>query len=114
MGRRKATQKKIKKKRPEVAKKFKCLFCNHENAVECELNHKEKIGSLKCRICGEGWQTRINYLSEPIDVFSEWLDATEAEADVEAEERPAHRQRTGAGPTDDLDDYDGGEAADLL
>lgn len=27
------------------------LFCNHENAVEVELDYREKIGSLKCRIC---------------------------------------------------------------
>lgn len=51
------------------------------------LTYQDKIGTLKCRICGEKWETRINYLSEPIDVFSEWLDATEAEAELEKEER---------------------------
>jgi transcription elongation factor Elf1 len=39
MGRRKTAQKKIKKKKPGVSTQFKCLFCNHENAVECKLNH---------------------------------------------------------------------------
>eukprot|EP00620_Florenciella_sp_RCC1587_P012708 CAMPEP_0182564930 /NCGR_PEP_ID=MMETSP1324-20130603/6770_1 /TAXON_ID=236786 /ORGANISM="Florenciella sp., Strain RCC1587" /LENGTH=93 /DNA_ID=CAMNT_0024778491 /DNA_START=37 /DNA_END=315 /DNA_ORIENTATION=- len=79
MGRRKTAMKKLKKKRPTVAQTFKCLFCNHEDAVECELNHREKIGKLKCRICGADWETRIHYLSEAVDVFSEWIDSTEAE-----------------------------------
>mmetsp|Transcript_3382 Transcript_3382/g.3872 ORF Transcript_3382/g.3872 Transcript_3382/m.3872 type:complete len:85 (+) Transcript_3382:97-351(+) len=79
MGRRKSAQKKLKKKRPTVATTFKCLFCNHDDAVECNLTYKDKIGSLKCRICEAEWQTRIHYLTEPIDVYSEWLDITEAE-----------------------------------
>lgn len=79
MGRRKAAAKKMKKKKPTVAQVFKCLFCNHLDAVECQLNYKDKIGSLNCRICGAEWETRIHYLSEPVDVFSEWIDTTEAE-----------------------------------
>ena len=118
MGRRKTTQKKLKKKRPEVATTFKCLFCNHEKAVECTLNHKDKIGTLKCRICSEEWQTRIHYLSEPIDVFSEWLDATEAEAEAEAEARQQRRARS-AQQHDEGDDFEGeeddyGQEEDLL
>lgn len=27
----------------------------------------------------QDWQTRIHYLSEAVDVFSEWIDSTEAE-----------------------------------
>jgi len=113
MGRRKTSQKKLKKKRPEVATSFKCLFCNHEKAVECNLNHKDKIGTLKCRICSEEWQCRIHYLTEPIDVFSEWLDATEAEADAEAEARQRRAARPSVRETrDDLDQDDANE--DLL
>jgi len=67
---------------------------------------QDKIGDLKCRICGEGWQSRIHYLTEPIDVYSEWLDATEAEA--EAEER--HETRHGA----ETNDGYGQEAEDLI
>jgi len=107
MGRRKTAQKKLKKKRPEIASTFKCLFCNHEKAVTCTLNHKDKIGELACRICGEGWQTRINYLTEPIDVFSAWLDATEAEAEVDTEERRPQGR-------DEDEEYGQADAADEL
>lgn len=101
MGRRKTAQKRLQKKRPVVAKVFKCLFCNHENAVECSLNQKDKIGSLKCRICGAEWQSRIHYLTEPIDLYTEWIDVTEAENEGDggaAEEESAARP--------DGDDYD--------
>ena len=102
MGRRKASQKKLKKKRPTVATVFKCLFCNHERSVECTLKHKEKIGLLKCRICGEEYQTRIHYLSEPIDVYSEWLDAT----DEAAEREEQNRSELEVGRHDQYDRYD--------
>lgn len=69
----------LKKKRPTVATVFKCLYCNHDGAIECNLDFKAKVGTLKCRICGVDWQTRIHYLSEPIDVYSEFIDAAEAE-----------------------------------
>ena len=38
-------------------------------------------GSLSCNICEAKYQTQINSLTEPIDIFTEWLDeATEAQA----------------------------------
>ena len=113
MGRRKTSQKKLKKKRPTVATVFKCLFCNHERSVECTLKHKEKIGMLKCRICGEEYQTRIHYLTEPIDVYSEWLDATEEAQAAEDASRSAAPRRHGSddrydryGDDDEEDDDD--------
>ena len=39
---------------------------------------REGTGSLECRICDASFQMPIHHLHEPIDVFSEWLDACEA------------------------------------
>jgi transcription elongation factor Elf1 len=33
---------------------------------------------LECKKCGVEFQTTINYLSESIDVYSDWVDACEA------------------------------------
>lgn len=78
MGRRKKAAKKVvKKKTATVPKIFKCIFCNHDDSVECKLDFRVMIGELKCRICGEGFQTTIHSLTDPIDVFSEWLDETQ-------------------------------------
>ena len=77
MGRRKKAAKPVTKKRVmTVAKTFKCLFCNHDEAVSCNLNFKSMTGELVCRICDAKYQTSINNLTDPIDVFSEWLDTT--------------------------------------
>ena len=67
----------VKKKNTTVPKVFKCIFCNHDEAVECKLDFKVMIGDLKCGMCGESFQTTIHSLTDPIDVFSEWLDETQ-------------------------------------
>lgn len=72
----------VKKVRQTVAKVFKCLFCNHEAAVTCQIDIRSMTGKLECGICGAKFQTSINTLTEPIDIFTEWLDET---ADLQAE-----------------------------
>lgn len=42
------------------------------------MNLRLGTGSLACRICDASFQMPIHHLHEPIDVFSEWLDACEA------------------------------------
>eukprot|EP00816_Leptocylindrus_hargravesii_P003567 CAMPEP_0196812724 /NCGR_PEP_ID=MMETSP1362-20130617/29887_1 /TAXON_ID=163516 /ORGANISM="Leptocylindrus danicus, Strain CCMP1856" /LENGTH=150 /DNA_ID=CAMNT_0042188551 /DNA_START=90 /DNA_END=542 /DNA_ORIENTATION=+ len=66
------------KKRPTLAKRFKCPFCANDDVVECKMDTKGGIGSLACRLCGASYQMPIHHLHEPIDVFSEWLDDCEA------------------------------------
>jgi transcription elongation factor Elf1 len=77
MGRRKAAKKVIKRVKPVVAKVFKCLFCNHEASVTCHLDFKSMTGELSCRVCDAKFQTSVSTLTEPVDVFSEWLDETQ-------------------------------------
>lgn len=72
----------VKKVRQTVAKVFKCLFCNHDGAVTCQIDTRSMTGKLECSICGAKFQTSINTLTEPIDIFTEWLDET---ADLQAE-----------------------------
>lgn len=68
----------VTKKRPTLAKRFKCPFCANENVVECVMDRKNAIGKLNCRLCAASYQMDIHNLHEPIDVFSEWLDDCEA------------------------------------
>ncbi|TGZ83641.1 Elf1-domain-containing protein, partial [Ascodesmis nigricans] len=81
-GKRKKSSRKPmgpKKKEP-LQTTFNCLFCNHEDAVTCKLDKKAGIGSLQCKSCGQRFQANINYLSHAVDVYSEWVDACEEEA----------------------------------
>ena len=78
MGKRKkSTRKPVKRIVQKLDTKFNCLFCNHDKSVTCTLDKKNSIGSLSCKICGQSFQTRINSLSQPVDVYSDWFDAVE-------------------------------------
>lgn len=41
--------------------------------VSCSA-HKHSSAVLSCTKCAEQYETVANYLTEPIDVFAEWLD----------------------------------------
>lgn len=63
--------------REPLATTFTCLFCNHEKAIQVKLDKKAGVGNLYCKICGQKFQTGINYLSAAVDVYSDWVDACE-------------------------------------
>ncbi|ELR25143.1 elongation factor 1, putative [Acanthamoeba castellanii str. Neff] len=78
MGKRKSRAKPVKRMEQKVPTTFDCPFCNHEKAVDCKIDKDTSIGSIRCRVCNESYQMITNYLSEPIDVYSEWIDQCEA------------------------------------
>ncbi len=78
---------------------FNCPFCNHEKSCEVKMEKARNTGRIQCNVCLEDFQVRrgkksqlgerlarnsfvaqasINFLSEPIDVYNEWIDACEA------------------------------------
>lgn len=77
---------KKKSKRQATSKKptspldtlFNCPFCNHEKSCEVKMDRVKNIARIGCRICNEEFTTIVTYLSEPIDVYSDWIDACEA------------------------------------
>jgi len=56
---------------------FNCPFCNHEKSCEVKMDRCKNVGRIFCRICLEEYTNTINYLSEPLDVYSDWIDACE-------------------------------------
>jgi transcription elongation factor Elf1 len=67
----------VKKVVQKLDTQFNCLFCNHESSIICTLDKKNNLGTLYCKICGQSFQTTINSLSKPVDVYTDWYDATE-------------------------------------
>ncbi|ESN98573.1 hypothetical protein HELRODRAFT_84564 [Helobdella robusta] len=57
---------------------FNCPFCNHEKSCDVKLDHTRKTGYISCNVCLEDYQTPINALSEPVDVYGDWIDACES------------------------------------
>ncbi|XP_074576167.1 transcription elongation factor 1 homolog [Curcuma longa] len=77
MGKRKSKANPPPKKRMRMDKLdtvFCCPFCNHGNSVECHIDMKNSIGEASCRICLESFSTTATALTEPIDIYSEWID----------------------------------------
>ncbi|CAJ0745527.1 19349_t:CDS:2 [Entrophospora sp. SA101] len=82
MGKKK-TKRKIKPKKKLVLEtQFDCVICNHERSVDVKMQKEAKVGILSCRICNSAFQATINPLSDPIDVYSEWVDYTEATMEI--------------------------------
>ncbi|KAA8901577.1 transcription elongation factor 1, partial [Sphaerosporella brunnea] len=90
-GKRKKSSRKPQgpKKREPLQTAFNCLFCNHEDAVTCKLDKKAGIGHLSCKICGQQFQSSINYLSHAVDVYSEWIDACDEIVNPKPSSRPS-------------------------
>ncbi|GFZ12419.1 hypothetical protein Acr_23g0008040 [Actinidia rufa] len=92
MGKRKSRAKPPPKKRMDkLDTVFSCPFCNHGSGVEmpngrgvvrCQMyeivsDMKNLIGEATCRICQESFSTTVTALTEPIDIYSEWIDECE-------------------------------------
>uniref|UniRef100_A0A8C6YKW8 Transcription elongation factor 1 homolog n=1 Tax=Nothoprocta perdicaria TaxID=30464 RepID=A0A8C6YKW8_NOTPE len=54
--------------------------CPHPRAApRCPRRDRARnTGVIACTVCLEEFQTPITYLSEPVDVYSDWIDACEA------------------------------------
>ncbi|KAF5756620.1 putative transcription elongation factor 1 [Helianthus annuus] len=78
MGKRKSRAKPAPRKRMDkLDTVFSCPFCNHGTSVECRIDMKNLIGEASCRICQENFSTTVTALTEPIDIYSEWIDECE-------------------------------------
>jgi transcription elongation factor Elf1 len=85
------------------------LFCNHEKAITVKLDKKAGVGNLHCKVCGQRFQTGINYLSHAVDVYSDWVDACEDVAQEAAAAETQDRRGSSHGrpaPTRRIDDDD--------
>lgn len=79
MGRRKSKRKPPPKRKniEPLDQQFNCPFCNHEKSCEVKMDKSRNTARISCRVCMEDYQTTINFLSEPLDVYNDWVDACE-------------------------------------
>ncbi|KAK6429293.1 hypothetical protein LTR95_014559 [Oleoguttula sp. CCFEE 5521] len=86
------------KKREPLATTFKCVFCNSENSVSTKIDKKAGVASLTCKNCVANYQMsstcklrfrsselsasliKATDLTQPVDVYFDWIDACEAVA----------------------------------
>ena len=73
-GKRKKAKPPPAKTKPKVAQIFDCPFCGKTQSCSCKMDVEHSLGSILCDSCGAKFDTRISRLSDPIDVYSEWID----------------------------------------
>ncbi|XP_078048528.1 transcription elongation factor 1 homolog [Augochlora pura] len=80
MGRRKSKRQAPQKRKAiePMDLQFTCPFCNHEKSCEVKMDKGRNTARISCRVCLEDYQTTVNVLSEPIDVYNDWIDACDA------------------------------------
>ncbi|KAG0707736.1 transcription elongation factor Elf1 like-domain-containing protein [Suillus ampliporus] len=83
MGKRKKSSRKpaaatAARRREPLDTAFTCLFCHHDKSVTVRVDRKEGIAQLVCRVCDQRYQSKVNHLTEPVDIYSEWIDAADA------------------------------------
>mmetsp|Transcript_1296 Transcript_1296/g.2569 ORF Transcript_1296/g.2569 Transcript_1296/m.2569 type:complete len:117 (-) Transcript_1296:285-635(-) len=110
MGKRKTAKKVMKKAQQKVMSKFDCPFCNHMGSIKVSINKKAKFGQCKCSVCSVQYATTVTALSEPIDIFCEWIDECEkankgpSSDGAGSAQRPSRRRREGSDDDDDEDE----------
>ncbi|EGD78115.1 hypothetical protein PTSG_08993 [Salpingoeca rosetta] len=94
MGRRKSKQVAPKKRGGgRLPKIFACPFCKHEKSCHVEMLRSEGIGRISCKNCTEHFEVPINALSEPVDVFTEWIDECDRANKVHEQQEAARQQQ---------------------
>lgn len=63
---------------PKLETTFNCPFCNSSKSVVCTMDWEMQRATVECTACKEQHEMdRISHLTEPIDVYHDWLDACE-------------------------------------
>eukprot|EP00325_Prymnesiales_sp_UTEX-LB-985_P002418 CAMPEP_0174714604 /NCGR_PEP_ID=MMETSP1094-20130205/18613_1 /TAXON_ID=156173 /ORGANISM="Chrysochromulina brevifilum, Strain UTEX LB 985" /LENGTH=104 /DNA_ID=CAMNT_0015913991 /DNA_START=23 /DNA_END=337 /DNA_ORIENTATION=+ len=78
MGKRKKAKPPPKKAKQKVATIFDCPFCGKTESCSCKMDVEHSLGTILCDGCGAKFDCRISRLSDPIDVYSEWIDQCDA------------------------------------
>ncbi|PIL24086.1 hypothetical protein GSI_13838 [Ganoderma sinense ZZ0214-1] len=109
MGKRKKSSRKPapSRRKDPLETNFTCLFCHHDKSVSVRINRKEGVAQLLCKVCDQRYQSKANHLTEPIDIYSEWIDAADAaekEASTSTRRTVASSSRAPRAPSVDSDD----------
>ncbi|KIY70943.1 Elf1-domain-containing protein, partial [Cylindrobasidium torrendii FP15055 ss-10] len=66
------------RQKQSLSTQFTCIFCHHDQSVSVRVDKKEGVAHLICKVCDQRFQGKVNHLTEPVDIYSEWIDAADA------------------------------------
>ena len=83
MAKKKQRKKVYKPPAPKLETQFSCPECGRKKVVEVRFIKKENKGYLRCRACGEQYETKLKRASTPIDIYYSWIDERDQKKEKE-------------------------------
>ena len=95
----------VQKRVYKIPKYFECPFCGRKDGIKVNISQKDKLATLQCRSCGRGEPEPIpiTNLTEPIDVYDDFMDRTR-DSNIDYNAQPIDR--------DSSSDDDGNKPSD--
>ena len=69
MAKKRQRKKVYKPPPPKLETQFNCPECGRKKVVEVHFDKRENKGHLRCRACGEEYESKLKRASEPIDIY---------------------------------------------
>ena len=88
---------------PKVASVFDCPKCSYSNCVEVKIRRTQMLGILTCRVCNAKYEERIHPLMREVNVFCNWKDKIEEEAELKRQGRWLGFQKDDEVPEEETD-----------
>ena len=105
MAKKKQRKKVYKPPAPKLETQFSCPECGRKKVVEVRFIKKENKGYLRCRACGEQYETKLKRASTPIDIYYSWIDERdqkkEKDNDIENNNNPDEEDNVEEGEEND-------------
>ena len=74
MAKKRQRKKVYKPPQPKLETQFNCPECGRKKVVEVHFNKRDNKGYLRCRACGEEYESKLKRASEPIDIYYNWIN----------------------------------------
>ena len=105
MAKKKQRKKVYKPPAPKLETQFSCPECGRKKVVEVRFIKKENKGYLRCRACGEQYETKLKRASTPIDIYYSWIDERdqkkEKDNEIENNNNPDEEENVEEGEEND-------------
>ena len=79
MAKKRQRKKVYKPPPPKLETQFNCPECGRKKVVEVHFEKRENKGYLRCRACGEEYESKLKRASEPIDIYYNWINHRDLE-----------------------------------
>ena len=92
MAKKRQRKKVYKPPQPKLETQFNCPECGRKKVVEVHFNKRDNKGYLRCRACGEEYESKLKRASEPIDIYYNWINHRDNEREKNNENNQKNKE----------------------